>query len=245
MKKSRILLGTLIVVAALLVAVAIVLVSLVGENNKIDEVTQAFFQQIRGGSYGEAISGVQVKAPGPKQESSDSLFLLELALLERYDLLDNDNYEVITRKSHFWIPFLEENPVDVAVSLRKKPDSRSMKAALSSVTGLWSTAKDVDSVEHLLTLKRRNGNWVVESANISGSGIEKTYDDMRREFQSHQYLTEDGHGFIVRGLDVNLNTLNPLEKRFLLHVFQKAVMQIEGGPRPLESSGLMPGFRLR
>jgi len=186
-----------------------------------------------------------VKAPGPKQESSDSLFLLELALFKRYDLLDNDSYEVITRKSHFWIPYLEENPVDVAVALRKKSDSRSMKAALSSMTRLWSTTKEIDSVEHLLTLGRRNGNWVVESANISGSSIEKTYDDMRRRLQSHQYLTEAGHGFIIHDLDVNLDTLNPLEKRFLLYVFQKAVMQIEGGPRPAESSDAISGFRLR
>jgi len=245
MRKSRLALGIFIFVAVVVVVIAIGFVSLLGENNKIDELTQAFFQEIRGGGFGEVLSGVKVKAPGPAEGLSDSLFLLELSLLKRYDLLGNDAYEVITWKSHFWIPFIDDNPVEVAVCLRKKPDSKSLKAALSSFSRLWSTGKDVDSIEHLLTVGRRNGNWVVESVNVSGSGIEKTYDDMRRRFRLHQYMTEAGHGFIMHEFAVNPDSLDPVEKRLLLHVFQEAQMELEGGRPPAPSAALAPGLHLR
>jgi len=240
MKKSRIALGALVLVGIVLLIIAIAYVSLLGENNKIDELTQAFFQEIREGNYLEAASGVQVKAPGPAEEPSDSLFLLELSLLKHYDLLGSDAYEVVTRKSHLWIPFIEDNPVEVAVSLRKTAGSGSFREALSVVGRLLSSRKDADFVGHLLTVRRRNGAWVVESANISDSVIGRTYDDMREELGLRQHVTETRHGFVVHEFPVSLDSLSPLERRLLLHVFQKAQTQLEG-TRPAPSTGKIPG----
>jgi hypothetical protein len=109
---------------------------------------------------------------------------------------------------------------------------------------LWSSRKDADFIGHLLTVGRRNGSWVVESANISGSVIEKTYDDMREELRLHQFVTKTRHGFVVREFPVSLDSLNPVERRLLLYVFQKAQLQLEG-PRPAPSTEKIPRPRLR
>jgi hypothetical protein len=244
MKKSHITLGVLILILVLVLVAAIGYVSLLGENNKIDELTQTFFQEIRGGAYGEATSGVRVKAPGRVEELSDSLFLLEVSLLEHYELLNSDTYEVVTKRSHLWIPFVEDNPVDVAVSLRKKSEGRSIRGALSGIKGLWSSEKNPDLIEHLFTMRRRNGNWIVESVNISGTPIEKTYDDMRERLRLHQYITRVRHGFIVHEFSVNLDGLDAIERRLLLHAFQRAQMQLEA-PRSAASTEKIPVLRLR
>ncbi len=244
MKKSPIALGALALVAVLILIGAIGYVSLLGENNKIDELAQAFFQEIRGGTYGEITSGVRVKVPGPAEAPSDSLFLIELALLKHYDLLNNDAYEVITRKSHLWVPFMEDSPVDVAVLLRKKSDGRSFKNALAGIGRLLSPGRDADFIGHLLTVRRRNGNWVVESVNISGGVLEKTYDNMRERLQMHQYVTKTRHGFVVHEFPVNLESLDPVERHLLLHVFQEVQVRLEG-PRPASSTDTIPVLRLR
>jgi hypothetical protein len=244
MKKSPLALGVLALVAVLVLVGAVGYVSLLGENNKIDELTQTFFQEIRGGTYGEITSGVRVKVPGPPEMSTDSLFLLELSLLKHYDLLNNDAYEVITRRSHLWIPFVEENPVDIAVLLRKKSDGRSFKNALASIGRLWSRGDDADFVGRLLTVRRINGNWVVESVNISGGVLEKTYAIMRERLQMHQYVTKNRHGFVVHEFPVNLESMDPVERHLLLHALQEVQVWLEG-PKSAASTDKIPVLRLR
>jgi hypothetical protein len=244
LKKTHVALAVCVPIVVLALVAAVVYVSLLGENNKIDELTRAFFQEIGGGTYGEATKNVRVKAPGPAEETSDSLFLLELSLLKHYNLLNNEAFEVVTRRDHLWIPYVDDSPVQVSVSLKKKPDGNSLKEALSRIGRSWSSDKDADSIGRLLTVRRKKGNWVIESVNISGSVIEKTYGDMRERLRLHQHVTKAPHGFIIHEFPVRLDGLDPVERLVLLHVLQKAQTRLEG-PRPVPPAQGVPGTRLR
>jgi hypothetical protein len=244
LKKSHVVLAVSVPVVVLALVAAVAYVSLLGENNKIDELTRTFFQEISGGTYGEATKNVRVIAPGPAEETSDSLFLLELSLLKHYDLLNNEAFEVITRRDRLWIPYVNDSRVQVSVSLKKKPDGNSLKEVLSRIGRSWSSDKSVDSIGHLLTVGRKKGNWVVESVNISGSSIEKTYSDMRERLRLHQHVTKAPHGFIIHEFPVRLDGLDPVERLVLLHVLQKAQTRLEG-PRPAPPTQRVLGTRLR
>lgn len=246
MRKPRIALAIFVPLVVLVLVVAVVYVSLLGENKKIDELTQSFFQEIQGGTYGEASRGVRVNAPGPPEETADSLFLLELALRKHYGLLDTNAFEVTTLRNRLWVPFLKNNRVEVSVSLSRKPEGGSFRDTLSRIGRLWSHGNDADSIGHLLTVARKNGNWVVESANVSGSAIERTYDEMRERLGSHQYLARIRHGFVMHAFLVNVDSIDPLERQLLLHALQNAQMQLEG-PRqtPSVSGERALGLRLR
>jgi hypothetical protein len=244
MRRSRLALAALIPIVALALAAGVAYVSLLGENNKIDELTQAFFQEIGGGGRGEATAGVRVDAPPPVDETSDSLFLLRLSLLEHYGLLNRDAFEVTTRKDRLWIPFRNDGRVRVSISLRKKPGEHSFMDVVSRIGSSWSSDRDRGSIENLLTVRRRNGNWVIESVNIKGSIIEKTYEAMREKLRTHRYVVKTPQGFLIREVPVSIKALDAVDRLILLHVLQKAQAQLEGPPVAPASQKVL-GVRIR
>lgn len=245
MKRPSVVLALIVPVVALVLAASVVYVSLIGENNKIDELTRTFFQEIGESAYGQDTGNVRVKAPGPTEDTSDSLFLLKLSLLKHYNLLNDGAYEVSTRRDRLWTPFDNDGLVEVSVSLRRKPrEGDSLGQVLSRLGSSWSSDQAPGSISHLVTVRRKNGNWVIDSVNISGSVIEETYNDMRERLGSHRRVTMSPHSIIVHEFTVAPDRLDPVERLILLHTLHKIQMRLEGrrsAPANRPSFGLRPG----
>ena len=206
-------------VIAMLIAV-VAYVSLLGENNKIDELIEGFFQDIRAGNYDNVLrSG----AMGSREDPSDSLFLLDLSLSKYYGLLGCSNCEMVFRKSRLWVPFLSEGPVRVDVLLRKKAGGGLFRQALSLIERMGtSPGEEAGFVKGLLTVDRKDGNWVVASIDVGGSAIEKVYADLQDQLQRHHYLTRTGRGFAMQAFEIRTDETAFVEKQMVLHMLRKA-----------------------
>jgi hypothetical protein len=219
MKKSGLVLGTLAAAGIVILIGAIAYVSLLGENKKIDELTQSFFQDVRAGNYSH---GIVTDMAGPHQDPSDSLFLLDLALFKHYGLLGRSNCETVLRRSRLWVPFLSEGPVMVDVLVRKRPGGRFSEQALSLMGSIGSSGEKAEFVKGLLTVDRKGGNWVLSSINVKGSALEKTYTDLQDQLRLQHYLARTAHGFTMQAFGVNLDEMPLVEKEMLLHMLRKA-----------------------
>jgi hypothetical protein len=226
MKKSRLMLGTLATAGIVILIGAVAYVSLLGENNKIDELTQSFFQDLRSGNYDHLVG---TDMAGPHEDPSDSLFLLDLALFKHYGLLGSGNCETVFRRSRLWVPYLSEGPVTVDVLVRKRPGKKFSEQALSLMGRIGSSGEKAEFVKNLLTVDRKGGNWVLASVNVKGSALEKTYADLQNRLRLQHDLTRTAHGFTMQAIEVNLDDMSFADKQVLLHMLRKAQEWL-GGP---------------
>ncbi len=232
MKNSGVVLGVFAAVCVAVLVCAVAYFSLLGENNKIDELVQGFFQDIRAGNYD---SGLRPNTAGPREDAADALFLLDLALYEHYGFPGRNDSEMVLKKSRLWVPFLSEGPVKVDVGLRKRPGKGFLNQASSLVGKAGSTTGETPLVDGLLTVGRKHGNWVVASINVKGSAIEKEYADLQERLRSEHYLTLTAHGFAMKAFEARPGEMTFVEKQMLIHALRKAE-ELLGAPAGGESN---------
>ena len=232
MKKPGVVLGVFVAVCIALLVCAVAYVSLLGENNKIDELVQGFFQDIRAGNYD---TGLRPNMVGPHEDAADALFLLDLALYEHYGFPGRNDCEMVFKKSRLWVPFLSEGPVKVNVGLRKRPGKGFFNQASSLVGKVGPATDEMPLVEGLLTVARKHGNWVVASINVKGSAIEKEYADLQERLRSEHYLTRTAQGFAMKAFEARPGEMTFVEKQMLIHTLRKA-QDLLGAPAGEEAN---------
>jgi hypothetical protein len=222
MEKPRLKVSVIFIMLAIFVIVVLTYVSILGENDKIDRVIAAYFNNLKDGMYLEACEGFSSNVQ-EDQLSSDELrmnfnFLLELSLLKRYNLIDNYDYKVELKRSHFWIPFISDDSVRVSVLLRKKED-KGISYALSRGHGSELT-------RNLIVVRREKRSWKIKQFTIADSSISDIYSDVRQNIDLNKYVQRTPNGFRLMNTEVNFNTLTPLDKRLLrfsLYKIQKSL----------------------
>jgi hypothetical protein len=229
-KRSRALLVAVIVVLAVCLAGSIAYISLLGENNRIDDLVGRFFEMARAGRYDDVASMLSPEArsrlctePG---RFSDSVFFLELSLLSYYDLLDCDDYTVAIRKTHFWIPYIEERPIRISISLMRKQGSPSHRI-ISNFADVVSRPEKENFIRSLFSVERKGGRWVITDINVDGSAIAKTYADLRQNAHLDRYASVTHNGFAMHEFKVRADEMTPAERRILLHVLRKTQLLIK------------------
>ncbi len=219
MKKPGFVLGVFVTVCVALLICAVAYVSLLGENNKIDELVQGFFQDIRLGDYD---AGLRPNAAGPHEDAADALFLLDLALYEHYGFPGRNDSEMVFKRNRLWVPFLSEGSVKVDVGLRHKPGKGFLNQASSLVGKAGSPTGETPLVEGLLTVARKHGSWVVASINVRGSAIERDYANLQERLRRERYLTRTEHGFAMKEFEARPAEMTFVEKQMLIHTLRKA-----------------------
>jgi len=226
MRKPGFVLGVFVAICVALLVCAVAYVSLLGENNKIDEVVQGFFQDIHAGDYDTFIPP---NAAGPREDAPDAFFLLDLALYEHYGFLGRTGSELVLKKDHLWVPFLNEGPVVVDVGLRKRAGKGLLNQASYLVGKIGSPAGETPLVKGLLTVARRHGNWVITSIDVKGSALEKDYASLQERLHSQRYLTRTAHGFAMKAFEVRPDEMSFVDKQMLIHTLRTTESWL-GGP---------------
>lgn len=226
MKKPGFVLGMLVTVCVVLLVCAVAYVSLLGENNKIDELVQGFFQDIHAGIYD---TGLRPNTAGPHEDAADALFLLDLALYEHYGFLGRNDFEMVFKRDHLWVPFLREGQVLVGVGLRKRAGKGVLNQASYLLGKVESPTGDTPLVKGLLTVTRKNGNWLIASINVRGSALEKEYASLEEELRAQRYLTRTAHGFAMKAFEARPDEMAFVDKEMLIQTLRKAEKWL-GGP---------------
>lgn len=160
-------------------------------------------------------------------------FLLELSLLQYYNLLDHDDYKVELKRNRFWIPFSSEDSVQVSILLKAKKDK--------TIANIFSRdhGQTKNFIEDLIVVVREKGTWKIKQFNIADSVIADTYSNWRRDIDVNKYVTMTSDGLRFQNAEINFKALTPIDKRLLrfsLYKIQRVLgvspKKTEGFPMP-------------
>jgi hypothetical protein len=229
MQKLNLRISISLAIVAVFVIGVLTYVSILGENDKIGRVIGEYFNNVKGGNYLEACDNfsVSVRAnQGADDERCETFnFILELALLTHYNMIDQYDYAVELQRSRLWTPFFGGNAVGVSIALKKK--DRGKGSAATEETRQNSPLHD------FITVVREGGSWKIRELNITGSAIAEVYNEVRSHVDLNRYIQRTADGFHIKKADINLSTLSPIDRRILrfsLYKIQKALGP-EGRPQ--------------
>jgi hypothetical protein len=226
MKKSSLNVGVIFIIMALAIFVIGILtyVSVLGENNKIDRLIVAYFNNLKDGMYLEACESFSSNVQGGQLASDDQRmnfnFLFELSLLKHYNLVDSYDYKVELERSHFWIPFISDDAVRVSVLL-KKNEHKGIVDALSE-------SQKEALTRNLIVVGREKGTWKIRQFAIADSAIADTYNDVQKSIDLNKYVKRQPNGFRFNDAEIDFKTLTSIDKRLLrfsLYKIQKSLGQ--------------------
>lgn len=187
--------------------------SLLGENARINSVVEQFFQNIKQQNFQPSCDGPSFLASG-SEDCAELCFLLELSLLKKYDLLDEDDYQVEIKRSHFWIPFLRDDAVRVGIQLRPKAG----KGPSDKATG---RTRD-QFVEDLMSVERENGAWTITDISISDTSMAAVFEDLKSQLRLDKYLHLKPEGFAVNAIEANTSNMTSIDRHVLKFVLRRA-----------------------
>jgi hypothetical protein len=225
-KRSIFIIAVAGVVGFICLSISLAYVSLYGENKKIDDVVNTFFEKIKNKQYQEVCLGSSDENNktffSASNQCSDAVFLFDLSLRKHYNLLDSYSYRVEVKRTSFWTPFSREPSMRVAIALEGEGKTSTNKTL--SIRNLFDLAKryftaapksDSRFVKDLLTVERVKGMWRITDINIDNNGIGPEYSELKGQMNLGRYVRETPEGFIIERIEVNAKDLTPVDKRIL------------------------------
>lgn len=201
--------------------IVLLFVSLLGENNKANDLVTGFLKNIQEHEYGQAAAllpdiAVLNHASGAR-EFDDMAFLLELALLSHFKLLDQEAYLFHVSRDSFFVPFMGNNRVALSVLLKQKE---------AGVIESLALADPIPPVKALFTVERTNGNWRIIKIDLDTPLLKEEFNKLYGAFTRHSGFKLTEKGFIIERIEYDPETVSPMEKHIFSHFLRKASRSI-------------------
>lgn len=190
----------------------IVYVSLLGDNHKINFAVEQYFSDIKSRTFTIPCSAVNSEKAMEFEDCRNNFFLLETALLLKYNLIEEKEYSIEIKRGHFWIPFVTDDTVSISVAFTPKKENF-IKAVLSR--------DKITYVKDLMTVKKKNKVWQVKSLNLESSSLAPVLSKLKKEINLDTYITKTEKGYNLSSIEVDLQELSPLKKRLFEYSMQK------------------------
>lgn len=191
--------------------------SLLGENNKAVSTANYFLTDIKNKKYTKAIEYYTVETRKELFKSNkDAInfhFLIELALLNHFNLLKSENYSIKVYRNNLWIPFTTNETININVIYSDIDDNH--KTIFRS--------NKANQVKDLITMQRVNGLWKISKINTGHESISGIFSKLKSETELDKYATITKDGFVIKGISVKTDEMSDLEKRIMKFNFQKII----------------------
>jgi len=215
MKKTTIVLA--ISLFALVIIGGILYASLLGENNEAVSTASNFLTDIKNKKYTHAIEYYTVETRKELFKSNEDAinfhFLIELALLNHFNLLKSKNYSFKMYRNNLWIPFTKNETIHLHVIYYSTDNNQ--KTIFQS--------NKADQVKNIITMQRVNGSWRISKINLDHESISGIFSKLQSESVLDKYATVTKDGFLIKGISVNTDEMSDLEKRIMKFNFQKII----------------------
>jgi hypothetical protein len=217
----------IIIIASALICIILFLfyVSVLGVNNNAPDDVKDFIQNISSSNYSAALQSYSEQAKKNHKSLNETMkfhFILELAMLEYFDLMDNPNYSIEIERENTWIPFLTSNELKVSVKFVPKE-----KTTLGLSFPNFFKKNKQKSLKKFITVVRENDKWKINKINIEGSEIESIFKRLQSIVIADKYLSITPKGFVLKEADIDPTKVSSLEKKILVHNLQTAIEIIE------------------
>ena len=206
--------------------VMLIFVSLLGENNNVNDTVASFYKHIKAHDYGNASTYVTADAIDRFTTSSgmdfeDYAFVLELALLSHYNLIDKEDYRVVISRESFWIPYMNNATVKVGVFLKAKG-----KSLLENLQHLSSPHK----IHGLFTVERVNGIWKITQIQLQDPPLSNRFTTLAARLKNTHGVITTKTGFRVEGLRYDPTTCDDTLRHIYRHLLRKASRLLSADP---------------
>ncbi|MCP4760221.1 MAG: hypothetical protein GY870_00470 [archaeon] len=222
MDKSVSIFKITIIIVSFCLVLGIIYVSLLGENKKIDDIVDEYFKNIKEYKYIEAYQHLSEDSKNGYFADigsfSDFSFLIESSLLQKYSLIDSEDYNVKLKRSHLWIPYLKKDEIYVSVLLKKSSPN---------ILSFFKNYKEDIFVENLFVMGRENGAWKITGINIYDSLISRIFKEIEARFDLKNSLIITQNKIIINKLEITTQNISIVEKRMYQYILRKAVDLIE------------------
>jgi len=217
----------IIIIASACICLILILfyVSVLGVNNNVPDDTKDFIQNIMSNNNSAAMQSYSEQAKKNHKSLNETMkfhFILELAMLEYFDLMKNPDYSIEIERENTWIPFLTSKELKVSVKFVPK---EKMTLGLSFLNFFKKNKQK--SLKKFITVVREDEKWKIDKINIEGSEIESIFKRLQSNIIADKYLSITPKGFVLKEADIDLTKVNSLEKKVLVHNLQTAIEIIE------------------
>jgi hypothetical protein len=215
MKKTTFVLA--ISLFALIIIGGILYASLLGENDRAVSTASNFLTDIKDKKYTQAIEYYTVETRKELFKSNEDAinfhFLIELALLNHFNLLKSEDYSFKMYRNNLWIPFTTNKTININVICFGTDNNQKTIFQINKA----------DQVKNIITMQRVNGSWGISKINVDHESISGVFSKLKSESVLDKYATVTKDGFLIKELSVNTDELSDLEKRIMKFNFQKII----------------------
>ena len=201
--------------------IVILFVSLLGENNKANDLVSGFLKNIQEHEYGQAAQllpdiSILNHASNPK-EFDDMAFLLDLTLISHFNLLSKENYTFHITRDSFFIPLRGKNRITLSILLKQKEEGLLQSLDIN---------EPMKPVHALFTVERTHGNWKIIKIGLDTSPLKEDFNRLCEAFRLHSGFKFTEKGFIIERIEYDPARVSPTEKRIYQHFLRKATRSI-------------------
>jgi hypothetical protein len=205
-------------VLLLSMVIGIVLISLLGENDRASMTVKMYFENIASQRY-EAnthlCSDTYNRQFDNVNDPITHQFSLETALLNHFNLINTAHYTVEAQRDEFWYPYLGTNTLHISIRVRPQGSGNILTNLMSNDDGIFLT--------DLVTLVREDGKWKITNINTRSSSIAKDYQETKNSMQNSKYIQQTPDGLTVKENTIKFTTLDPIQKRIINFNLNKAL----------------------
>lgn len=183
----------------------LLLASLLGENHRIDSLVSQYLQQLDTRKLPKKCLSFGINnAELTRETCLDNNFIINLSLLERFDVLGQE-FEITLRREQFWVPyFIDEVNVSIALAVKGNDE-------------------DLHFVENLFQVKRRNGQWQVVSITLDDSLLNELMAINKTTIDINKYVKVNGKVVTLSEQEIDLSAVSTKEQYLLNYSMSKLI----------------------
>lgn len=208
----------------LFIALMLPYVSLLGENDRAITTLQGYFDNIAQKKFGDNKKLCTDEFLASRSDFSDNItqqFSFETALLNHFKVPPNSKYTLKAKKDKIWVPFVGDDILQLSVLIIAQDESDSiLKSYLQFGSGEY--------LPNLVTMKREDGRWKIDGIATEDNEIADSYDKSLKVMGNSSYLSQKGGELVLHEQNIDISTMDPIEKRILTFNLNKVLTLLNG-----------------
>ena len=208
----------------LFIALMLPYVSLLGENDRAITTLQRYFDNISSKKFGGNKRLCTDEFNASRPDLADNItqqFSLETALLNHFKVPPKSKYTLKAKKDKIWVPFVGDDILHLSVLLIAQDES-------DSILKNYFQFGSGEYLPDLVTMKREDGRWKIDSIATEGSKIAQSYKKSLKVMGDSSYLSQKGDDLVLHEKILDPTQMDPIEKRILTFNLNKVLTLLNG-----------------
>jgi|GEM_PF-3943286 len=193
---------------------AVIFVSILGENNNGVNAARIFLTAVKERDHAELQRSYarNAKKLATTEESTRYHFLVELALLDHFELLDANDYRIDLEADSLWLPFISDRYL--ALNLRLTPVKDNT---------LFTSTDQPPYIERAILAVREDGRWKIEGFNLKDSELKNDYERIVDTVNYDKYIAATSAGITLKQETISLGQMSGLDRKVFIHSLENAI----------------------